>query len=59
MKKKSDPTTTATTTTTPTSKKLRLNRTTIRPLTTTELASVAAGAMRKGSKAEELECQTV
>jgi hypothetical protein len=42
-------------------RKLRLTRATVRPLTTAELTAVAGGlrGTQKGSKAEEVECQTV
>ena len=45
----------------PTTRKLRLSRVVIRPLTITELESVEGGARpRKGSKVDDQEeCQTV
>jgi hypothetical protein len=55
VKKKTPPTQTINPT-----RKLRLSRVTVRPLTVTELASVAAGARAKGSMAEtDNQCQTV
>lgn len=51
MKKKIDPNATT--------KKLHLTRVTVRPLTTEELSAVAGGKPKKGSKAEDCECQTI
>lgn len=42
-----------------TSKKLRLNRMTVRPLTTEELTAVAGGKMPSSKAETENQCQTV